>query len=42
MTKQRPSLEDRFDLAASPVLITGTQALVRLVLMQKARDRRRG
>ncbi|SMH57689.1 indolepyruvate ferredoxin oxidoreductase family protein [Maritimibacter sp. HL-12] len=42
MTKQRPSLEDRFDLAASPVLITGTQALVRLVLMQKARDRAAG
>jgi len=38
MNKHVPSLEERFDLGASPVLITGTQALVRLVLMQKARD----
>ena len=32
------SLNDRFDLDTSPVLLNGTQALVRLVLMQKARD----
>lgn len=32
------SLNDRFDLEKSPVLLNGTQALVRLVLMQKARD----
>jgi indolepyruvate ferredoxin oxidoreductase len=38
MSKPVSSLEERFDLAASPVLITGTQALVRLVLMQKSRD----
>ncbi len=31
-------LSDRFDLSKSPVLLNGTQALVRLVLMQKARD----
>ncbi len=42
MTKPDHSLEQRFDLAASPVLITGTQALVRLVLMQQARDRAAG
>jgi indolepyruvate ferredoxin oxidoreductase len=36
------SLNDRFDLAKSPVLLNGTQALVRLVLMQKARDRAAG
>jgi indolepyruvate ferredoxin oxidoreductase len=42
MTKPSHSLEERFDLTASPVLITGTQALVRLVLMQKARDRAAG
>ncbi|MFN6952077.1 MAG: indolepyruvate ferredoxin oxidoreductase family protein, partial [Albidovulum sp.] len=36
------SLADRFDLTKSPVLLNGTQALVRLMLMQKARDRRAG
>ena len=36
------SLEDRFDLEKSPVLLNGTQALVRLMLMQKARDRAAG
>ncbi len=35
-------LEDRFDLEKSPVLLNGTQALVRLMLMQKARDRAAG
>ncbi|MEM9581942.1 MAG: indolepyruvate ferredoxin oxidoreductase family protein [Pseudomonadota bacterium] len=38
MTLQDISLADRFDLEKSPVLLNGTQALVRLVLMQKARD----
>ena len=32
------ALTDRYDLAKSPVLLNGTQALVRLMLMQKARD----
>ena len=36
------SLTDRFDLEKSPVLLNGTQALVRLMLMQKARDRQAG
>ncbi len=36
------TLNDRFDLAKSPVLLNGTQALVRLMLMQKARDRAAG
>ncbi len=36
------SLADRFDLGKSPVLLNGTQALVRLMLMQKARDRAAG
>jgi len=31
-------LTDRLDLTKSPVLLNGTQALVRLVLMQQARD----
>ncbi len=38
MTIQDITLADRFDLEKSPVLLNGTQALVRLVLMQKARD----
>ncbi len=38
MTTQKISLNDRFDLSKSPVLLNGTQALVRLMLMQKARD----
>src|SRR6056297_2536310 len=42
MTVQKVSLEDRFDLEKSPVLLNGTQALVRLMLMQKARDRAAG
>ena len=42
MTLQQVSLDDRFDLGTSPVLLNGTQALVRLMLMQKARDRAAG
>ncbi|WP_299552627.1 indolepyruvate ferredoxin oxidoreductase family protein [uncultured Tateyamaria sp.] len=38
MSTQKISLNDRYDLEKSPVLLNGTQALVRLVLMQKARD----
>ncbi|MBB97649.1 MAG: indolepyruvate ferredoxin oxidoreductase [Rhodobacteraceae bacterium] len=39
MTQQKISLNDRFDLEKSPVLLNGTQALVRLMMMQKVRDR---
>jgi len=42
MGLQKVSLQDRFDLEKSPVLLNGTQALVRLMLMQKARDRAAG
>ncbi len=42
MSRQDVTLHDRFDLAKSPVLLNGTQALVRLMLMQKARDRAAG
>ncbi|SLN17756.1 indolepyruvate ferredoxin oxidoreductase [Roseovarius gaetbuli] len=42
MTKQQVSLSDRFDLEKSPILLNGTQALVRLMLMQSARDRAAG
>ncbi|MFD1795711.1 indolepyruvate ferredoxin oxidoreductase family protein [Paracoccus aurantiacus] len=36
------SLADRFDLSKSHVLLNGTQALVRLMLMQHARDEKAG
>ncbi|PVA08308.1 indolepyruvate ferredoxin oxidoreductase family protein [Thalassorhabdomicrobium marinisediminis] len=42
MTYHNISLSDRFDLGKSQVLLNGTQALVRLMLMQKARDTARG
>ena len=38
MTSQEITLNDRYDLEKSPVLLNGTQALVRLMLMQQARD----
>jgi indolepyruvate ferredoxin oxidoreductase len=36
------TLEDKYDLRQSRVFVTGYQALVRLTLMQKERDRRAG
>ncbi len=42
MATQKISLNDRFDLEKSPVLLNGTQALVRMMLMQSARDRAAG
>ncbi|NRB02230.1 MAG: indolepyruvate ferredoxin oxidoreductase family protein [Rhodobacteraceae bacterium] len=38
MSTQKITLNDRYDLDKSPVLLNGTQALVRLMMMQKARD----
>ena len=38
MTTPKISLSDKFDVTRSPVLLNGTQALVRLMLMQRARD----
>ena len=35
-------IDDKFDLTKDQVFITGTQAVVRLTLMQKERDRRAG
>ncbi|WP_146343973.1 indolepyruvate ferredoxin oxidoreductase family protein [Phaeobacter marinintestinus] len=42
MSQQKISLNDRLDLSKSPVLLNGTQALVRLMLMQKERDKQAG
>ena len=36
------SLDDKYDLAQERVFVSCTQALVRLALMQKERDRRAG
>jgi len=38
MNKQDITLNDRYDLSKTEVLLNGPQALVRLMLMQKARD----
>ncbi len=38
MSKHQITLNDRFDLSKDQVLLNGTQALVRLMLIQKARD----
>ncbi len=42
MGKHSVSLSDRFDLNEKTVLLNGTQALVRLMLMQAARDKAAG
>ena len=42
MTTPKISLNDRFDTEKSPVLLNGTQALVRMMLMQSERDRAAG
>jgi len=42
MALKSVSLDDKYDLAQERVFVSGTQALVRLALMQKARDRRSG
>lgn len=42
MSIQDISLSDRFDLTKRHVLLNGTQALVRLMLMQSARDKAAG
>jgi len=42
MTLRSISLNDKYDLAQSRVLVTGYQALIRACLMQKERDRRAG
>jgi hypothetical protein len=36
------SLDDKYDLTKERVFITGTQAIVRLLLMQRERDRLAG
>ena len=42
MTKTAHTLADKFDLAEERVLLTGSQAAVRMMLMQHERDRRAG
>jgi indolepyruvate ferredoxin oxidoreductase len=42
MALRQVSLDDKYDLGQSQVFVTGYQALIRLCLMQKERDRRAG
>ena len=42
MTLRPVSLDDKYDLNQSHVLVTGYQALIRACLMQKERDRQAG
>ncbi len=42
MVKHVVSLQDKFNLSESRQILTGTQAVVRLLLMQKERDRQAG
>ena len=42
MSKSEISLADRYDLSKKTVLLNGTQALVRLMMEQKKRDRKAG
>src|SRR5260370_33132229 len=42
MKLKQVRLDDKYDLAQARVFVTGYQALVRLCLMQKARDARTG
>jgi indolepyruvate ferredoxin oxidoreductase len=42
MALRHVSLDDKYDLAQDRVFVTGYQALIRLTLMQKERDRRAG
>src|SRR5262245_46359686 len=42
MALNHVTLDDKYDLARSRIFVTGYQALVRLTLMQKERDRRAG
>ena len=42
MALQKVTLDDKYDLGQERVFVTGYQALIRLTLMQKERDRRAG
>jgi indolepyruvate ferredoxin oxidoreductase len=42
MTLHDVSLDDKFDLSRDRVFLSGAQAIVRMLLMQRERDRRRG
>src|ERR1700761_8567202 len=42
MTLRPVDLDDKYDLTKSHIFVTGYQALIRLCLMQKERDRRAG
>ena len=41
MRHEAVTLGDKYDLSKNRILLTGTQAVIRLALMQHARDRRK-
>jgi indolepyruvate ferredoxin oxidoreductase len=42
MTLHDVTLQDKFDLSKDKIFVTGAQAIVRMLLMQRERDRRAG
>ena len=42
MALNHVTLDDKYDLSKSRIFVTGFQAIVRLCMMQKERDRRLG
>ena len=42
MVKSTPTLDDKFDLGETHQILNGSQAIIRLVLMQHERDRKAG
>ena len=41
-TLRTVSLDDKYDLSREQVFVTGTQAVIRMLLMQQARDKAAG
>ncbi|TIY01493.1 MAG: hypothetical protein E5V16_27030, partial [Mesorhizobium sp.] len=42
MTLYDVALDDKFDLGKERIFLSGAQAVIRMLLMQRARDRRAG
>ncbi len=42
MTLHQVALDDKYDLSKERIFISGSQAIVRMLLMQRERDRRAG
>jgi len=42
MTLHQVALDDKYDLSKERIFISGSQAIVRMLIMQRERDRRNG